>query len=67
MLIYHMGIQALVPQFMIVLPAHASQEMADDGSIAWAPATHVTDLDGFLGSWFQPDPDLAIEVSCFIC
>lgn len=30
------------------------------GPKTWAPATHVGDLDGVLGSLLQPDPVLAV-------
>lgn len=35
-----------------------------DGLSAWAPATHVGNSDGVLGSWFWPGPALAIATIC---
>lgn len=42
----------LLTQLHVTAPGKAME----DGPNAWAPATHVGNLDGAAGSWFLPSP-----------
>lgn len=46
----------------VQLAANMPGESKGDGPSTWAPATHVGDQNGFLGSWLQPGVALAIWI-----
>lgn len=48
------------PLLSIWPPANVSWEELDHGCSTWTSATHMGDLNGVRGCWFQPSPTRAI-------
>lgn len=44
----------------VLLPACAHSSGSENGSIPWVSSTHMKNLGGFLGSWVEPGPALAV-------
>lgn len=56
-------VQVLAATLPIQLPIYTPGKAVGNGSYTWAPATHVGDPYGVLGSWLQPNPALAVATN----
>lgn len=45
--------------FLIQIPAEGMEKAVEERPGVWAPATHVSEQEQALGSWFQPGSALA--------
>lgn len=58
----HIRILLRVPAVLLLIQLHenAPGKAEDASKSTWAPATHVGDLHGVLGSWLQSGPALVV-------